>query len=244
MIASRNDRQLVQRFDAAMHGIYDAARRLKPPYTPSDFRSMLALHGGVTTADILLATREPSSGFTELFLRGRENIVLAVEYLVLQEPWRQLFTPEQRAIARERLLKVEFPPPPDDVADDQAPLKDLPLAEELPEGLELIEGAVRQVTINAYERNPIARAQCIAHFGKRCVICRFDFGEVYGPATDGYIHVHHLTPVSSIGSEYQVDPIRDLRPVCANCHAVIHLGGTTRSLEEMKALISVSRPAV
>jgi len=35
--------------------------------------------------------------------------------------------------------------------------------------------------------------------------------------------VHHLVPISKIGKKYRVDPIKDLRPVCPNCHAVIHL---------------------
>ncbi len=34
---------------------------------------------------------------------------------------------------------------------------------------------------------------------------------------EGFIHVHHLKPLSEVGYEYRVDPIRDLRPVCPNC---------------------------
>jgi hypothetical protein len=37
------------------------------------------------------------------------------------------------------------------------------------------------------------------------------------------IHVHHLRPQSSIGKRYRVNPIADLRPVCPNCHMVLHL---------------------
>src|SRR5271170_716762 len=39
------------------------------------------------------------------------------------------------------------------------------LSEEITVSDRLIEGAVCQVVINAYERNPIARARCIAHYG-------------------------------------------------------------------------------
>lgn len=98
----------------------------------------------------------------------------------------------------------------------------------------MIEGAVCQVVINAYERNPIARAQCIAHYGSSCVVCGFNFGAVYGPFAEGFIHVHHIKPLSDIREEYEVNPITDMRPVCPNCHAVIHIDGACRSIEEVK----------
>jgi predicted HNH restriction endonuclease len=104
------------------------------------------------------------------------------------------------------------------------------------------EGAVRQVTVNAYERSPQARVQCIEHHGARCVICAFDFGEVYGPAAEGYIHVHHLRPLGTIAAEYEVDPIEDLRPVCPNCHAVIHRRVPAFSIEEVRTMLR-STPA-
>ena len=102
----------------------------------------------------------------------------------------------------------------------------------------LIEGAVCQVTVNAYERNPVAKARCIAHHKPTCVVCGFNFGSVYGPVAEGFIHVHHLKPLAEIGKEYEVDPIMDLRPVCANCHAIIHLGGGCRSVEGARSLVN------
>jgi len=111
------------------------------------------------------------------------------------------------------------------------------LPEEVTASGELIEGAVCQVVINAYERNPIARARCIAHYGRYCVVCGFDFGIMYGPLAEGFIHVHHAKPLSEIGAEYEVDPVADLRPVCPNCHAVIHLGGECRGIEEVRQLL-------
>ena len=110
---------------------------------------------------------------------------------------------------------------------------------EVQETATFTEGAVRQVSINAYDRNPVARARCIEVYGSACVVCGFSFEEVYGAETLGCIHVHHLHPLSVIGTEYQVDPVTDLRPVCPNCHAVIHRTGTEppRSIEEVKAMI-------
>lgn len=111
------------------------------------------------------------------------------------------------------------------------------LADEVPPLPRLVEGVVCRVSVNAYERNPIARARCIEHYGPTCVVCGFNFGAVYGPLAEGFIHVHHLTPLSDIGIEYEVDPIADLRPVCPNCHAIIHLGGSTRGIEVVRQLI-------
>ncbi len=102
---------------------------------------------------------------------------------------------------------------------------------------EFFEGARRQVSSNRYERNPVARAQCIEHYGCRCSVCDFDFEKAYGERGAGFIHVHHLKLLSEIGEEYQVDPIADLRPVCPNCHAMIHYGGILLSIEELRAQI-------
>ncbi|APR34340.1 hypothetical protein [Paraburkholderia sp. SOS3] len=106
----------LEQFDRAMRGIYDAALRLNPPYRANLFLRMVNEHGGKEAANRLLATRNPSEGFTQLFLRGLENLCLSVEYLVLQKPWRDLFTAEQLAVARKRLIDVQCPLP----ADDQA----------------------------------------------------------------------------------------------------------------------------
>jgi 5-methylcytosine-specific restriction protein A len=85
-----------------------------------------------------------------------------------------------------------------------------------------IEGSVKQVLVNRYERDPVARQKCIEHFGATCQVCAFDFSVIYGDLGEGFIHVHHLKQLSDIGEEYDVDPIKDLIPVCPNCHAMLH----------------------
>ncbi len=99
------------------------------------------------------------------------------------------------------------------------------------------EGSKRQVLVNAYERDAGAREKCIQHYGATCLGCGLNFLTTYGSEADGFIHVHHVTPLSEIGAEYTVNPIDDLRPVCPNCHAVIHLGGRTRSIEDVRAML-------
>ena len=104
----------------------------------------------------------------------------------------------------------------------------------------LYEGAVKAVVLNKYERRPKARALCIAHYGARCVVCDMNFEDRYGKTMAGFIHVHHVTPISAIRKSYRVDPIRDLRPVCPNCHAVIHSRGRTMSVARARSLIAAA----
>ncbi len=105
--------------------------------------------------------------------------------------------------------------------------------DEVTEG-EYLEGRVKTVNVNAYERNPEARRKCIQHHGTNCSICGFDFHKVYGDLGEGFIHVHHRVPISSIGKEYSLDPIKDLIPVCPNCHAMLHRFKETVSVEELR----------
>jgi hypothetical protein len=100
----------------------------------------------------------------------------------------------------------------------------------------LSEGAAKSVSVTIYERNPLARQQCIAHYGCTCFACDLSFGEVYGEIAEGYIHVHHLKAVAHRGGEYVIDPIKDLRPICPNCHAVAHLRNPPLSIAELKRM--------
>ena len=104
--------------------------------------------------------------------------------------------------------------------------------DEIAEGA--IEGAKRRVSINAYERSASARQACIDHYGYRCAVCSFDFESKYGERGKHFIHVHHIVPLASIGESYIVNPIEDLRPICPNCHAVIHRTDPPCSIDELK----------
>jgi hypothetical protein len=102
----------------------------------------------------------------------------------------------------------------------------------------LVEGAVTRVMVNAYERNAEARRRCIEHHGTDCCICGFSFGAMYGEVANGYIHIHHLRPLSEINAKYVVDPVEDLRPVCPNCHAVLHRRVPAYSIEEVRLFMN------
>ncbi|CAN5796094.1 hypothetical protein BH23GEM3_BH23GEM3_01870 [soil metagenome] len=106
------------------------------------------------------------------------------------------------------------------------------------------EGAVRRIQVNAYERDRLARQKCIEHFGRRCIVCKMAFAEVYGPEVESLIHVHHLVPLSTVGQQYEVDPIRDLRPVCPNCHAVIHSRVPAYTIEEIRNMFTANSAGI
>lgn len=107
----------------------------------------------------------------------------------------------------------------------------------------LVEGAKKQVTVNAYERNPYARIACINHYKKmnngklKCEICGFDFSKVYGDEFADKIHIHHLVEISSIGSEYEIDATKDLIPICPNCHMIAHSRKPAYTPDEIKEMI-------
>jgi 5-methylcytosine-specific restriction protein A len=99
------------------------------------------------------------------------------------------------------------------------------------------EGEARQVTADVYERSRAARSACLDRYGCRCVVCGFDFRAFYGDLGRGFIHVHHLRPLSEAQSRHRIDPVRDLRPVCPNCHAMLHAGNDVLTIEALKALV-------
>ena len=68
-----------------------------------------------------------------------------------------------------------------------------------------------------------------------------EFGKVYGKPGDGFIHVHHLVPVSSRGKRYRLDPINDLIPVCPNCHAMLHTGNSPPTVAQLRDRILKKR---
>ena len=105
------------------------------------------------------------------------------------------------------------------------------------EAAQLQEGAAENKMLNKYERNPKARAACIAAHGTACAVCGTDFGKAYGPEFTGKIEVHHIIPISKIGEEYVIDPIEDLIPVCPNCHTALHSKKTgVYTVEELREI--------
>jgi len=102
---------------------------------------------------------------------------------------------------------------------------------------EYVEGAVKKVTINAYERNMKARRRCIEIHGLICKVCDFNFEKSYGEIGLGFVHVHHVIDLANISKEYEVNPETDLVPVCPNCHAMLHKTKPAMSVDALKEIL-------
>lgn len=102
---------------------------------------------------------------------------------------------------------------------------------------EYYEGHKVKVEVNKYERDRVAREICIKKYGYKCYVCGFDFLKEYGEIGQDFIHIHHLKPLSEIGHEYQINPLEDLRPVCPNCHAMIHRKKPPYTIEELQEIL-------
>ncbi|MFC7514073.1 HNH endonuclease [Herbaspirillum sp. GCM10030257] len=111
------------------------------------------------------------------------------------------------------------------------------LADEVEDPTTYFEGATKTISVNVYERNPNARKACIKKYGCKCTVCGFDFEKKYGAIGEGFIHVHHLKQLADIGTEYELDPEVDLRPVCPNCHAMLHRRRPSFSIEELRSIL-------
>ena len=101
----------------------------------------------------------------------------------------------------------------------------------------LWEGAPTSIELTSYERNRTARRQCIEHYGPTCQACALTYEDKYGAIGAQLIHVHHLTPLAEICEAYEVDPIRDLVPLCATCHHVVHSRVPPYSVEEVRKAV-------
>lgn len=104
-------------------------------------------------------------------------------------------------------------------------------------GLPKFEGEKHLVLSNRYERNPLNRELCLAANGYRCSVCGMSFEEKYGIIGKGFIHVHHIIPLSMCGDKYQIDPVNDLVPVCPNCHAMLHKKNPPYTVNELREIL-------
>ena len=97
-----------------------------------------------------------------------------------------------------------------------------------------LEGTAVRVLVNRYERDREARDECVAHHGTACAVCGFEFGRAYSGFGEGFVHVHHLVPLATVGTGYRVDPIKDLIPVCPNCHAMLHRTDPPMTIKDLR----------
>ncbi len=104
------------------------------------------------------------------------------------------------------------------------------------------EGQTRFRIQRTRERDPKLRMKAIALHGLNCKACDFNFGDVYGEWGEGFIEIHHSTPISDYSTEgEETNPASDLIPLCSNCHRMIHRKkDRLLSLEELKSMLNQS----
>ncbi len=116
----------------------------------------------------------------------------------------------------------------------------LPVEEEIEESTEaqgLPEGARMRIEVNRYERDRRNRAAALAIHGHKCMACGTEMAAWYGPVAEGLIEVHHVVPVSELGSGYVIDPGNDLVPLCPDCHSVAHRRSPPYSVSELQSML-------
>ena len=109
------------------------------------------------------------------------------------------------------------------------------------ESEEHLEGGLNRIETNRYERNPVNRELCLSANGYKCKICGFDFESCYGKIGHHFIHVHHIIPVSKWTEAYKIDPVKDMIPVCPNCHAMLHKSDPPYTPDELREMILTSK---
>lgn len=178
---------------------------------------------GVAASGVYRAEHYATPGATSSYvdvawdcLLPLENVVPIEEVLVPRVPgvhWTPQASGNSIASADEAALRsvwaehVQTPADPTTVVPGTYPLE-----------------ALSSVSVNRYERDSQGRQTCLDANGTSCGACGFSFGAFYGELGAGFIHVHHIVPVSQLGPDYQFDPSTDLVPLCPNCHAMAHMG--------------------
>lgn len=104
-----------------------------------------------------------------------------------------------------------------------------------------IEGGMKKILVNKYERNPVNRQLCLMANGYICKVCGFNFEAVYGKLGYQFMHVHHIEKISYHEKEYVINPEKDLIPVCPNCHAMLHRADPPLLPDELVTIIKNNR---
>jgi 5-methylcytosine-specific restriction protein A len=192
------------------------------------FLGAVRRNGGRATAKRMMKPRNRGqrAGLDALLEAGRPD--LTVESIILRPRFRRLFTGAELSAAAERLRGYRKT-----VATHRKKRERL-FPDDLEPGPNYTEGARKQVRVNAYERDPRARKKCLTTHGFKCSVCGFSFESRYGVLGKDFIHVHHLKPLALTDGEYELNPINDLRPVCPNCHAMLHRKKKTLSIEQLR----------
>lgn len=85
-----------------------------------------------------------------------------------------------------------------------------------------VEGNIEEAVVRRRERSRRNRFLCLSVHGEKCAICGLNPDTVYGLGKGKILEVHHIEPLSEVLQPRVYDPLKDLLPLCPNCHRAIH----------------------
>ena len=133
----------------------------------------------------------------------------------------------------------------DDVAGEYSLLAEGRPVEVIDERI-VAEGELRQRSAEYRTRSTTLRTAAIEHYSQNgrilCDACNFEFALAYPKLGNGYIQIHHLKPVSYFrGEELQIaKALANVRPLCANCHQMVHQRRPPYEVERLKSELKVA----
>ena len=114
----------------------------------------------------------------------------------------------------------------------------------------ITEGKISTKTAVVKERSQKLRKAAIEYYTKDekiiCSVCGFDFKKTYGNLGDGYIQMHHENPIYQYSDdgfeEYISEAIKNMKPLCANCHCMVHRNkNNVISITELKSIFDSNK---
>ena len=75
-----------------------------------------------------------------------------------------------------------------------------------------------------------------------CHACSFDYSLAYPIIGTGYIEIHHLKPIVELQGHYfsMEQALENVRPLCANCHRMVHKKRPPIPVDKIQEILSVS----
>lgn len=108
------------------------------------------------------------------------------------------------------------------------------------------EGELKMQTVEYRSRSRELRQATIEHYTQNgrlpCSACDFDFSKAYPQIGNGFIHIHHLKPVSFMSGEPMniEQALANVSPLCANCHQMVHRRRPPVPIPKLQTMLKVS----